>query len=248
MDNRNTRWSLEATVDPNDKIRLRSFIRNEIAYYNALLVAFGSRVRTMPEIFSSVDQDLLGEIAAHGYNIRAFTAETLPVNLQRFRGKLFDENGLTLSDRVLLLLDGVSVAVVLHPEVRRSMALEIFNAHARQAESLHRTSSKLDQVLVAPVELLHPIEARTKRHIQLPRSAFVINEAGTEIRSAYNGVPIRLTPALPAEFQWNLLLLKDEDRPDEQRWVAEFRNEKVSYLVKQSDPPLIKKRRKEFAR
>jgi hypothetical protein len=245
MDTRNSRWTLEATVDPNDKSRLRGFVRNEIAYFNALLAAFSSRLRTMPEVFTEIDHGLLGEIAAHGLGGWQFTQDTLPRHLSKFKTALFTEGKLTLSDNARLLLADVSNSIVLHPSVRREMALEVLKAHVRQSDALRRGSSRIDEVLAAPVELLHPIESRTKRHIQLPRSAVHLSENGATIATAYNAVPIALNPPLPKEFQWNLLVLRDEDRPGEPRaWVAEFRNEKTAYLVKLSDPPLVKKVRR----
>lgn len=240
---RHTRWSFEAVVDAADKVRLRGFVRNEIAYYNALLGGFASRLRTMPDIFTEVNEDLLGEVAAHGYNLRAFTSETLPASLKRFKNVVFFEDRLALSDRVLLLLDAVSVGAILHPETRRAIAIEMLRAHRQQADALSRTSSRVDQVLTAPVELLHPLEPRTKRHIQLPARAMTVYADGKAIGTAYNNKPIVLHPAIPADAKWDVVIIRENDRPDKP-WTVELRQDRASYLLRQTDAPLNKKSRR----
>ena len=249
MNNNNkNRWTFEAVVSPNDKIRLRSFIKNEIAYYNALLVAFAARLRTMPTLLNEVNRELMGEVAAHEYNVQAMTPETLPKSLERFRSVIFSEGGFALSGNMLLFLKDVSVGSVLHPETRRAMALQMLAAHQKITDSLSRTSSKLDQVLVAPVELLHPLEARVKRHVQLPRKAVVTD--GETIRTSYNAVPISFKfGSLPAEATWDVLVIRDDESNGTGNWVAEFRQSETDYIVRLTDVPVnTKKRRREYAR
>lgn len=248
--NRPSRWSFEAVVDPNDKVRLRGFIKNEIAYYNALLAGFASRLRTAPDVFSELPEDIVGEVAAHGYNLRAFTPENLPAGLTRHKGLLFKDGKLAVSDRVLMFLDVVSVGAVLHAEARRAMAIEMLRAHVRQADALNRTSARFDQVLAGPVELLHPVEARIKRHLQLPRKAVHLSEDGKTFRTSYNGVPIVLRPTgLPKDANWTVCVIRDDENQGVGSWTVEFRQESSPYLSKLTDVPFnTKKRRREFAR
>jgi hypothetical protein len=248
--NRPSRWNFEAVVNPNDKIRLRGFIKNEISYYNAVLAGFASRLRTMPEIFDEVNDELLGEIAAQGYNLRVFTPDTLPKALQGLSSVIFADGKLALSDRLLLLLDVVSVAAILHAEARRAIAIEMLVAHRKQADGLKRTTSRLDQVLAAPVELLQPVEPRIKRHIQLPRKAVTIANEGRTIITAYNGVPIVMRPgSLPNDAAWNVMVIRDDERQGTGGWSVEFRTEPNNYLLRLTDAPMnTKKKRREVAR
>jgi hypothetical protein len=48
------RKSFDAQVPEGDVARIRGFIKNEITYYNVLLGAFSSRVRTMPDLFDEL--------------------------------------------------------------------------------------------------------------------------------------------------------------------------------------------------
>lgn len=242
---RKNRWSFEAVLDANDKVRIRGFVKNEIAYYNGLLAGFASRLRTMPEVFDEVPEDFLGTIAQHGYSVRALTPDNLPAPLARFRNMMFQDGRLALSDRVALLLDVVSAGAVLHPEVRRAMAVEMLHAHQRQAEGLSRTTNRVDQVLAAPVELLHPIEARIKRHIQLPKAAVLVSPDGRSFQTRYNAKPIVLRPqGLPEDASWNLLVLRDDEQHGVGSWTAEFRQETASYLTRLTDVPFNTKKRK----
>lgn len=240
----NTRWSFEATIDPNDKPRLRGFVRNEITYYNGLLDGFSSRLRTAPEIFGEVEEGLVGEVAAHSYNLRSFSPDTLPESLLRFKNRIFDGANLIVPERTLMLLDVISSPVVLHPEAKRAIAVEVLRAHIQQAEALRRTSNKFDQVLQGPVVLLHPTEARIKRHVQLPKSAVRFNEDRTTIKTAYHSVPIKFRGTLPVAANWNLLIIRDDERPGHHKeggWAVEFRQEKADFLPRLSDTPFQKK-------
>lgn len=241
----NTRWSFEATVDPNDKGRLRGFVRNKISYYNGLLAGFSSRLRTSPEIFGEIDETMAGELASLGVNLRSFSAETLPESLARFKNRLFEDGRLVVPERILLLLDVISVPTVLHPAAKRAIVVEVLRAHVRQGAQLSKSSSKLDHAHSGPIELLHPTESRIKRHIQLPKSAVRFNEARDTIKTAYHSTPIKLRGSLPADAHWNLLVIRDDERTGHHKeggWAVEFRQEKADYLPRLADTPFNSKR------
>lgn len=245
MSTQQNRWVFEATVEPSDKVRLRGFIRNEIAYYNALLNGFQSRLRTMPDIFKEVDAGFLGTVAAHSINAQALNdPANFPKVLVPYTNIVFDSNGRSkLSERMVLFLNAISVATVLHPETRRAMALEMLADHQRQAENLSMISTRDDQVLVKAVELLHPHDGRLKRHFQLPAKAVVLNSDRDSIASAYTKVPIRLNADVPAGIQYNVVIVRDEagtKAPSE--WTVELRQEKMDYILRQTDAPLKNRR------
>lgn len=245
------RWSFAAQVEPSDKVRLRGFIRNEITYYNALLTAFAARMRTTPEVFTEVDEALFGEVAAQGYRVTSLTRENLPSALKRLSGILFDADGRSaLSERAIMFLDSISVPTILHPETRRAMAIEMLRTHIRQADALKRTTNRADQVLAGPVELLHPIEARIKRHVQIPARSVLISDDGASFRTAYNGTPITLRPTVNPDIRWNIMVIRDEDAHGENGlWTVELRQESADYLTRLTDAPVKgKKRQKSFVR
>ena len=241
----NTRWSYTATVDANDKMRLRGFVRNEINYYNALLTGFASRLRTAPDVFTEVSESLVGVVAALGCDLRTLSEETLPQSLMPHKKALFENGKLLLSERALFLLDVVASPIVLHPETKRAMATEVLREHIRHAAALSRTSKAFDQVLAGPVELLHQTDQRIKRHVQLPKCAIFLNEDRTEVRTAYNGTPLRLSSPLPKDATWNLAIIRDDERPGHHQggqWTIEFRQERADFLPRLSDTPFMKKK------
>lgn len=246
MSSHQNRWIFESTIEPSDKVRLRGFIKNEIAYYNALLNGFQSRLRTMPEVFDEVDGALLGAVAAHGYNLSAFdNAEILPATLKPYAKILFDAQGHpALSERVMLFIASVSVSTVLHPATREAMVLAFLEEHRRQAASLSRTvNNREDQVLASAVSLLHPHDGRLKRHLQLPARAAVIGADRRSIRSSYTASPIMLKQTIPDNATFNVIVVRDEEGAGEGNWMVELRHDPNDYMVRLSDSP-IKKFRK----
>lgn len=239
------RWSYTADVEPNDKSRLRGFVKNEISYYNALLLAFSSRLRTSPQIFSEISEELVGAVAAAGRSLDDLTEDNLPKYLLPVKDKIFSEGKLILSERDLLFLNAISSPIVLHPETKRAMAIEVLREHIRQAAALSRTSKSPDRELSHPVELLHQTDSRIKRHVQLPASAVQFNGDRTEIKTAYNSTPLKLNHALPKDAKWNIAIIRDDERPGiGGDWTVEFRQELTNFLPRLSDIPFSKKKRK----
>jgi hypothetical protein len=220
MNNQQTRWPVEAFIEPADKISIRSFVRNEIAYYNALLASMGSRLRTMPEVFNEMSDNLLIEAAVRGVNA-------------------IEQD---LDERTRLFLEAVSgpAARSVHPATRAAMAVEMLRAHRIQADGLQRTKG---EDLAAPVSLLSPHDGRVKRHVQLPKPAVTVLSSEM-IRIPYARQPILIRGVFPITG-WNVLVVRDTDRPGEEPgpWMIEFRKEPSDYLLRLTDPPLKINRR-----
>lgn len=237
----NNRWTTEALIDPQDRSRVRAFIRNEMAYYNALVTSFGARLRTMPEIFEEVDEGLLAAVAADGFNLRSFDENSLPEKLSGFRGALFEEGKLKLGERELLFFDAVTVGATLHPDIRRAIASEILRVSRSQADALRQSPGKMDQVHRGPVELLTPHDGRVKRHVQLPAKATRLSEDRKRLAISYATKPLVLSQPAP-DTRYNLVVVRDVEGPGRnERWEVEFRQEQAPYLVRLTDPPQNKR-------
>jgi hypothetical protein len=227
-----SRWTFEAEVAPDDKPRLRSFIRNEISYYNGVLAGFAPWLRTSPEIFATINEALLGEMAALGVSISSLTSDNLPKTLEPYRAYLFDENGRSsLDERTKLLLGAVGNTVSLHPATRRALVVEMVRTHRSQAEDMMKKTS-------GPITHIQPHDGRVKRHVQLVNRAVVVDD-GKAVRSAYNAVPIKLHGVLPTDAKWNVCIIREGESNDRNKWGVEFRyQEKADYLLRLTDPPL----------
>ncbi len=215
MTNQQTRWTVDAFVEPSDKTSIRMFVRHEIAYYNALLASMGSRLRTMPEVFDEVSDNLIIDTAVRG--VAAIPAD--------------------ISERNRLFLEAINgpAARNIHPATRAAMAVEMLRAHRQQAETMRRPET--------PVSLLSPHDGRVKRHVQLPRPAVTLI-GDDSIRIPYARKPILLKGVFP-KTGWNLVVIRDMDRPGAAPgpWSVEFRNETSDYLLRMTDLPLKAGRR-----
>lgn len=220
MSNQQSRWTVEAFVEPSDKPLVRAFIRNEIAYYNALLASMGSRLRTMPEIFKEVSDTLIIQTAVRG-----------PASFSPH-----------LDERTRLFLEAICgpSSYGVHAATRGAMAVEMLRAHRLQA---HALSKMRGDNLESPVALLSPHDGRVKRHVQLPIPAVTIIDSHT-IRIPYARSPITLRGDMPTS-RWNVAVLRDTDLPGAEPgpWVIEFRNETADYLLRMTDPAYKTKNR-----
>lgn len=225
MSNNQARWSVEANVDPRDKTLVRAFVRNEIAYYNALLGSMGSRLRTMPEIFNEVSDTLIIQTAVSG-----------PTSISS-----------NVSERIRLFLEAICgpTSRGLHAATRGAMAVEMLRAHRQQAHGLSKTKG---DSLESPVALLSPHDGRVKRHVQLLLPAVAVIDSRT-VKIPYARNPITLTGDIPTA-SWNIMVLRDTDLPGAAPgpWVMEFRNEQTDYLLRMTDPAYKAKRQSERSR
>lgn len=227
-----TRWTLDAYLTADDKRRVQAFTKNEIAYYNALVAALSSRVRTMPDALQEVSETIWEEVAAHAYNLAAITPDNCPAGLKA-AGLTFENGRVAMPERLVLLYSAAGAASALHPEVRRAIAREMLSFHRSLATSL-AAPAFADQVLRGPVETLSPHDGRVKRHVQLPAAAIRVIQEGRMIVTPYTRAPIELKGRVP-ETPWNVVVLREREIGG--GWNVEFRKEKTSYVLKLFDSP-----------
>lgn len=197
------RKSFDAQVPEGDVARIRGFIKNEIAYYNVLLGAFSSRVRTMPDLFDELTPELLKQAVTVGV----------------------DPKDRSIRERVHIFLKEIAVANgALLPSVRENMVCEMLETYRRLGDALKKQTRA--------VELLSPMEARTKRNLQVPREN--VRVEGNRITIPYAKAEITFQGQLPD--RWDVLALRDPSGAGD--WKVEFNIRPEGYDVRLTDPPI----------
>lgn len=202
--------SFDAQVSESDVSRIRAFIKNEISYYNVLLGAFSSRVRTMPDLFDDLTPELLKQAVTTGVpnDVRERT--------QIFLKEIAVGNGSLL------------------PSVRENMVCSMLVAYRLLGEALSKQTR-------GAVELLSPMEERTKRNVQIPREHVQID--GNNITIPYAKSVIGFQGKIPDK--WNLLILRDQTGNGD--WKVEFHLRSEGYDIRLTDPPVRASRPRKYA-
>lgn len=244
-------------VLPQDKIRLKEFMKQELHYYNSLVEGLGPRARTFPETLLALHKDwenLWAAVAEHGLPIRSYmTAKedvTLPEAYEPHRKMLIGKNTKGerfLSERMFSIMEVATAPAVLHPSVRKNMAVQILEFYKDQAGKLIKRNDDAvgdNDLYSKPIDLLTKQDMVTKRHLQIPRSAlnavyYYDKVDRTEIFHPYSDNPLVIEGHdLETNNHWNFLLVHQQ--PGEEAivktpWVVEVRHTSIPYLIKYQD-------------
>jgi hypothetical protein len=179
-------WSIQVELTATDKMRFQTYMRHELAYYNALIEMFNPRVRTFPESITALTdqwQQIFGLVAAEAKPISHLLTEgpdaPLSPALETYRKFLVgtDSDGQRyLTERMAIVLDGAAASGNIHPQVRRNIALEMLQFYRLQAQSSQAqiTGTFSEDVYRAPWKCLETVDSQKKRHLQIPRSICVV--------------------------------------------------------------------------
>lgn len=199
--------SFDANISMVDAPRLRRFIANEIAYYNVLLTAFSTRLRTMPALFAELTPEIIKNAVTNG----------------------IDRKDRSIPERIVLFLEEIVVQKGnLLPAVRENMACEMLDIYRKLATDMQKQNKM--------VELLTPMETRTKRNLQVPRQYVTFKDGGISIPYATAKIPFNGKP--PA--QWDIMTIRDQK--GDGSWKVEFFSHAPGYNVRLTDYPVGKKR------
>lgn len=240
-----THWTFRVEVSPSDKLMARQIIRNEIGYYNALLAGLASRPRTAPKFMVDLVgsyEIILGEVAAHRYNLRNMKPDNLPVSLQPYQRLLFGDGNRRVDEKLVMLAEVFATHAEIHPETRKTMALAMLKFYRDQSALFLSENNRSDQAYRMAGETLESLDHRSKRSFQLPRSSLNIikKDGDTVVYLPYFSQPFVLSEHI-ADSDWNLLILRDEDYGSmAAKWTLEISKEPNQYLVKKFDSPVRK--------
>lgn len=230
----NKKWSGVVEIHADDKARIRGFINQEIAYYNALVNGFAPWLRSNPEAFDDLDIELLGEIAGANIKLDSLTPDNLPQQLHRWKNRLFQDGKLALSDSHKILWSVVTHPAVVIPAIRKGMAVEFLRHHKAQADALRSVRSGGE--LAAPVAVMQTHDGRIKRHVQIDRASVKIMDDGYEVKTPYNRYPIKLDAKAPS--QWSLMVLRNGEGNNYDLWAIDFYQQSHPYLTTLADAPM----------
>jgi hypothetical protein len=233
---RSTSWSYRITLKPHDQIRVRHFIEQERAYFNAVVTGLAGPLRTMPGTLQAMNgrlEDLFGLAAAHAVNPTQVRPEKRHKAFATFR-ELIASADL----RTSLLFDIAASPATLSHAVRKNLAIEALR-YAKDQSVAISDAAMIDGTYRFAIQSLQPMDATQKRHVQMPRSTVTVTETDTEItlKLPYTVDPI--TVAKPP-VNWNLAILRDDGQGN---FTLELCQESAGYDLRRSDASGFKKRR-----
>ena len=250
-------FSTTVELEPGDKLRYQGFMKQELAFYNSMINAFTSRTRTFPEHVLALNEmwvKIFAQIAYEGKSIKhlerapadAPLSEGMEVYRRYLLGDDSDGNRI-LTERMFAIMEVAASAGVVHPIVRRNIALEMLRFYKDQAAKFivpANAGNDEDLYRSAP-EMLEPADLLKKRHLQMPRQMVKVewDEKGERslITTAYCANPIIIKNInLVENTDWTHLVLHQEPnavaRP-QTPWVLDVKTLPVSYMIKYLDVP-----------
>jgi hypothetical protein len=248
-------WSVEVKVQPEDKLRFQTFMRQELAYYNNLLEVFNPRVRTFPESISSLTEQwrsIFAQVAMAGVHLtpllNAKEDAALPENLEVYRKYILGYDHLGerfLTERIASIMDAAASRGNIHSMVRRNMAIEILNYYREQADLFNENTngSRTDDVFKRNPHSLEELDIQKKRHLQIPRNICRVVYDDVSDKSAilhpYSKNPLVVANHnLSEDKSWNLLVLHQEPGqiPNANTpWILDVKTVSHLYLIKYLD-------------
>ena len=235
-----SRRTFELSLSKNQEKNLQYFIMQERGYYNHLVEALVPRLRTFPlDMISMKKRELqIAEYCAEKSisieNLLKTPGDQWPDSANLLRNFVFDENNnVRLKPSHVNMIENVAAPGRLIPDVRKKMVSEIFKHMAMQAENLSGDSLK------APVQMLIPHTADSKRHLQIPSSHVKITydpeTQSTLVRIPYCTDPIKLPRYDLTDLKFGLIIIRSPHHYDvDGRWFMDIKDTR-DYIVTLTD-------------
>lgn len=244
------RHSAEIQLSVIDQNRLKGFQVNELKYFNSLVEILQNRARVFPQTLidlSPEQQKLLGLFANLGVTVKQLkSSEEIPSKLEPFR-EFWTNPGKKgyINPSLEILYNIAGNNILLDPNIKENMALELLGFFIEQAEAFSNTvnSSKLDLSYKIAPQVINTVEITQKRHIQLPRKStktiWSTKDDCSYISTPYTTQPIKLENInLNEDLEWDLLMIHQTpggfvswNTP----WLIELQKTNSKYLIKYLD-------------
>lgn len=223
----------QLSLEPSDKIRLENFIKNERNYYNQLVDKFSATVRNNPKALVNMTQaqeELYLTIARNG---SSFMNEFRKGKLQDSYKKLgpsIVRDGL-LNEAIAHIVDIPSSGLVLLPNTKAGMALEMLRHYSEQAQKNVSMLTKVDGSFTSSLQLLPIMLDNQKRHLQITKKDITVKvvDGETLIHFPYLKHVAKIDGIIGDD--WNYAIVSNEDG----RWKINFSLVKQKYLLKHTD-------------
>jgi hypothetical protein len=204
---RNWERTITFEVDLGERTRLLNLIQNERVYHNYLVNELNSKLRVMSnEILNIKDhyERLWGAVAYTKIKLRTLVKKPIdewPAELRPFAGMIVKDGKLAIDEKMLMIYDIAAYDIDLDLGMRRAIATEILKwiqPHARSFAAM--SSETTTNRFIAPVHMLQPLTADTKRHLQL---------LGTVITVSYDSENNQSSVKIP--YLAHAIVLKNQD-------------------------------------
>jgi hypothetical protein len=244
------RFSCEVAISKIDENRLKVFQNNELRYYNLLVEMLQNRARIYPQSLINLTPEqikLFGGLAFASQSLKELQAGQEPhprlVPLQNLWTKSNYKNKFTPD--LELLYNTVGIKLLLDPNTREFMALELLRFFTEQANAFSSAvnSEKTEIAYKVTPQTLHSVDITQKRHNQLPRKS-VSWRWDTKNESSYVKTPYTFDELeipglnLNEDIEWDLMIIHQLpgkvplwDTP----WIVEFQKSSTKYLIKYLD-------------
>lgn len=257
MDKKIRDISVMVDINPTDKMRYKEFMKQELAYYNAIVEVLGPRARTFPETILALHKDwenLWSAVAFGGHNLKAYERAKedakLPSDLEPHRKMILgrDTKGERfLNERMLNIVGVAGSNALIHSTVRRNMANTMLEFYKEQSAKLIKRKDDVigeEDLYSKPIDLLVKHDMVTKRHLQIPRSIlnavyYYKDRDVTEVFTPYSENALVIEGYdLENNNHWNFLMLHQQpgvEAINTTPWIIDIKYSNVSYMIRYQD-------------
>lgn len=230
----------EVKINHRNATRLKSFMKEELAYYNGLLTVMLPYYSRDPKFFKNLTEEqieIFGEVAKTGFRastIRHVKESTvLPASLEKYRHFLLGkENGVRImTESFIHFLDAAATPAAISTGTRMYMAREMLKYFINLANGPSRENN------LAPTRILEQMDDSRKRHLQIHRTCMEIkwNEdmGVSEITIPYMADPI-IVPYNIKKIPFSIMIVKQAGRSvpvPTTPWEVEFRITNSQYQL-----------------
>lgn len=236
-------YKLPVIVDPYDVKSLFHFMEVELKFYNEIVDKFGAQLQRNHTLFLEFEEEhimLFGVLCKIPYDIYELKIKNLPDYLHEYA-----ETIAKMSRQARFLFVDAIKQSKLHSNTRYRMGVSILRFYIEQAIIKERNSfvnTDGDMVLKTIYNNLQNFQIFNKKHLQVDRKQCKIvkdiQNGRTIIYTPYSKKPVIVNDTRVGFGNWNLMILKQEDKIStlNGQWIADFKKVRNDvYMIKQVD-------------
>ena len=174
------RWSFTIDIPWEDRSRYYHGFLSELNYFNNLVRAFTSRVKSAPETITGLSEEyerLFGDVAWTQTRLGPFINKRnpeLPERMKQYEKlltKVVANGDRMMNEQLVFFLEEVATfGAGVHPLTRKNMVIEMIRFHKEQAKIYLQGVPKYQQEEMAfrtAPQMLEVSDSNRKRHMQL---------------------------------------------------------------------------------
>jgi hypothetical protein len=259
-DHQNNRRNSERTynilLDNTTKKSLVSFMKEELTYYNTLIIGFNSKIRVLyTEIENLKDnyERVWLAVAQTEFDVRTLVnkpIDTWPDMFKPYADIIVKGNRFIIPDRMMMLFDLAATKAKFHPLIRRLIAAEVLHWVQPQAKQLAESDLSTTGQMRSPIQMLQPLEYIYKRHVQLINGIVEVTyDSGsgtTLLKIPYSSEPLQVEGHDLTKMPHDHFIIRQKtgDIPQEDTpWQITVREGPGKYLLDVTDMSYTNKRK-----